>query len=225
MVACKHLRNIVKHETLVFAVRQSSAFATDTFGDQNASNRRWPNHAGWVKLYEFHVAQLSTGPQGQSVAVAGVFPRAGTDRPAARDTAGGEHDRFCRKSVKLTLDTGVSNTAGDPVAFLEQGAHGVFHEDVNAFVDAAFLQRSYDLKTGSVADVSEAWEGVSAKVSLVDEVLWRAVKNSTPLLEFPHTVGGFFGVVLGHLPVRKPLAAFHRVVEVNFPAVPRVGVL
>ena len=73
--------------------------------------------------------------------------------------------------------------------------------------------------------MSEPWEGVSAKVSLVDEVLWRAVKNSTPLLKFPHTVGGFFSVVLGHLPVRQPLAAFHRVVEVNFPAVPWVGVL
>ena len=66
---------------------------------------------------------------------------------------------------------------------------------------------------------------MATEVSLVDQVLGRAVKHGAPLLEFADTVGGFLGVEFGHSPVGEPLAALHRVVEVHFPAVSGVSVL
>ena len=127
--------------------------------------------------------------------------------------------------MEFTVNAGVGNSTSNTVAFLQEASNRVFHEDVNAFVNTAFLQRTDDLEPGCIADVGESREGVAAKVSLVDEVLWRAVKHGAPLFELPNTVGGFLGVEFGHAPVRKPLAALHRVVEVNLPPVSGVGVL
>jgi len=126
--------------------------------------------------------------------------------------------------MEVSINTSVSHTASHPVTFFEEVANGVFHEDVNPFVDAAFLQRADDFEPRGVADVSQTREGVTAEVPLVDQVLWCAVENGAPLFELTHSVGGFFGVVFCHSPVCEPLAALHGVVEVNLPAVSRVGV-
>ena len=157
--------------------------------------------------------------------VAGVFPGARAHGPATRDATGRKDDGFGGESVEITVNTGVGDATRDTVTFLQEASNGVFHENVNAFVDASFLQGSNDFQTRSVANVGEAREGVAAKVSLIDEVLWGAVKHSAPLFEFTNTVRGFFGVEFCHAPVGKPLAALHRVVEVHFPTVSRVGVL
>ena len=66
---------------------------------------------------------------------------------------------------------------------------------------------------------------MSAEVSLIDEVLACAVKHGAPLFQFSDAVGGFLGVVFCHTPVCKPLASFHRVVEMDLPAIPWVCVL
>ncbi len=127
--------------------------------------------------------------------------------------------------MEVALDASVCHTTSDSVPFLQQGTNRVFHEDVNAFVNPTFLQRPDDFQSGSVADVSEAREGVTAKVSLIDEVLWGAVKHSAPLLQFSNTVGRFLCMELSHAPIGQPFASFHGVVEVHLPTVTRIGVL
>ena len=92
-------------------------------------------------------------------------------------------------------------------------------------MDATLLEGADDLEARGVADVGETREGVAAEVSLVDEVLRRAVKHGAPLLEFSNTVRGFLGVEFSHSPVGEPLAALHGVVEVDLPTVSRVSVL
>ena len=127
--------------------------------------------------------------------------------------------------MEVAVNPCVCNTAGHPVALLEEVSNGVFHENVDAFVNAAFLECPNDLETRCVTNVGKAREGVSAEVSLVDEVLRSAVEDGAPLFEFAHSVGCFFGMVFCHFPVGKPLASLHCVVEVNLPPVTRVGVL
>ena len=127
--------------------------------------------------------------------------------------------------MEIPIDTGIGDASSDAVAFLEQMTNGVFHEDINAFVDATFLEGSNEFETRCVAYVGQPWEGVTAKVSLIDEVVWCSVEHSTPLFEFTDSVRGFLGVEFGHSPVSKPLASLHCVVEVDLPTVSRIGIL
>ena len=91
-------------------------------------------------------------------------------------------------------------------------------------MDAALLQGSDDLQTGGIAHVGETGEGVASEVSLVDDLRGRAVEHRTPLLEFPHAVGRLLRVKFSHPPVGEVLAALHRVMEVDLPAVTVVRV-
>ena len=81
--------------------------------------------------------------------------------------------------MEVPIDSSVCDTTSNSVAFFEKVPYGVFHKDVNAFVYASFLQCPNEFKTGCIADVSEAWEGVTSEVSLVDEVLSCAIKNGS----------------------------------------------
>ena len=74
VVTSKHLRDIIEHESLAFGVGEPSAFASNTFGHENASNRWWPNHSSRVELNKFHVAQFCASPEGEGVTVTCVFP-------------------------------------------------------------------------------------------------------------------------------------------------------
>jgi hypothetical protein len=87
------------------------------------------------------------------------------------------------------------------------------------------LHGADDLQAGAVADVREPRIGVAAEVALADPAVLGAVEQGAVGLEFPHPVGGFPGVQLGHPPVVEELAATHGVGEVDLPGVLRVGVL
>ena len=178
-----------------------------------------------MELNKLHVSKFCTGPKSEGMTVAGVFPRARANRPTAGDAARGKNDGFRGEGVEVPFDPGVGNASGDAVPLLEQAADRVFHENVNALVDASLLECPNDFEAGGIADVGKPREGVAAEISLVDEVLGGAIKNSTPLFELSYTVWGFFGVELGHAPVGKPLAALHGVVEMHLPTVTGVGVL
>ena len=103
--------------------------------------------------------------------------------------------------------------------------NGVFHEDVNTFVDTTFLEGPNEFETRRIANVGQPWEGVAAKVSLIDEVVWCSVEHSTPLFEFTDSVWGFLRVEFSHSPVCEPLTSLHGVVEVDFPTVARICIL
>ena len=225
VVAGKHLGNVIEHEAAAFAVGQATTFTSYTLGHEDASHRRRPDHPCGVELNELHVPKFCTGPQGEGVTVTGVFPRARTHRPASGDATGGEDNRLGREGVEVPVNPGVGNASGDAVPLLEQAADRVFHENVNALVDASLLECPNDFEAGGIADVGKPREGVATEISLIDEVLGGAIKDGTPLFEFPDSVRGFFGVELGHAPVGEPFAPLHRVVEVNLPSVSGVSVL
>jgi hypothetical protein len=178
-----------------------------------------------MELNEFHVTKFSTCPQSESMTIACVFPGTGTNAPASCAAASCENDGLCRESVEVTIDTGVGNTASNTIAFFQEMTYGVFHEDVNAFVNASLLECTNDFETSSVTNVRKTWEGVASKVSLIDQEFGCSVEDSTPLFEFSNTIRCFLGMEFSHAPVGKPLASLHSVVEVNLPPITRVSVL
>ena len=225
VVASKHFRHVVKHESATLVVGEATAFTTNALGHEDTSYRRRPDHPSGVELNKLHVSKFCTGPKSEGMTVACVFPRARANRPTAGDAARGKNDRFGGEGVEIPVDPGVGDASGNAVPLLEQAANRVFHEDVNAFVNTSFLERSDDFEAGGIADVGKPREGVATEISLIDEVLGGAIKDGTPLFEFTDPVRGFFGVELGHTPVGEPFAPLHRVVEVNLPSVSGVSVL
>ena len=127
--------------------------------------------------------------------------------------------------MEVSIHACVSDAASDSVAFFEKMPNGVFHEDVNAFVNAALLEGSNQFQTGCIANVSQPWECVASKVSLIDQIVWCSVKHRTPSFEFSNAVWGFLGVELSHPPVSQPFASLHGVMEVNLPSISWVCVL
>lgn len=127
--------------------------------------------------------------------------------------------------MNVTVNTVVSDATRDSVSFFQKTSHGIFHKDINSFMNSTFLKCSDNFEACGVTNVSQAREGVAAEIPLIDEVFWSTVKHSTPLFEFSDPVGGFFGVELSHAPVSKPFTSFHGIVEVNFPTVSWVGIL
>jgi hypothetical protein len=51
----KYWWNVVEHEAATIGVTKYSTITTNRFGNQDAFNAKWPNHAGWMELDEFHV--------------------------------------------------------------------------------------------------------------------------------------------------------------------------
>ena len=74
VIVLEHLRDIIEHEPLPISVRQSPSFPTDSLGDEDPSNRGWPDHSGRVELNELHVTELSSGFEGKGMPVSCVFP-------------------------------------------------------------------------------------------------------------------------------------------------------
>ena len=127
--------------------------------------------------------------------------------------------------MEITVNTGVSNASGHSVTLFQQVSNCVFHENVNTFVNASFLQCPNQFKTGCVTNVGQSWESVSSEVPLVNCVLRCSVKHSAPLFQFSYTVGCFFGMEFCHSPISKPFASLHGVMKVNFPAISGVRIL
>ena len=92
------------------------AFASDAFGDENASDARRPHHSGGVELDELHVDQLGARFVGERMAIARVFPAVARDLVGAADSAGRQHDRLCAKDLESSSLALVPERADDPVA-------------------------------------------------------------------------------------------------------------
>ena len=224
MVTLEHLWDIVEHETVTLAVGQATTFATNTLSDEDTTYRWRPNHTCWVELNEFHVTKFSTCPQSESMAITRVFPGTGTNAPASCATTCCKNDGLCGKGVEVTIDTGVSDATSNTVTLFQEVTYGVFHEDVNAFVNASLLECTDDFEPCSVTNVSESRESMATKVALIDQEFWCSIEDSAPLFEFSDSIWCFLSMEFSHAPVCEPFASFHGVMEVNLPAVSRVGV-
>jgi hypothetical protein len=91
-------------------------------------------------------------------------------------------------------------------------------------VHAAVLQRADHLQASAVADVGQPRIGVAAEIPLQDAAVLGAVEDRAPFFQFADPLGGFLSVELRHPPLVEELAPFHRVAEVDLPAVPRIDV-
>src|SRR5258708_6559356 len=107
------VRDIVEHESAAFAVAQDAAFAADTFGYENAAHADRPDHAGGVKLNEFHVLEFGSGAIRQCQAVPGIFPTVAGDLEGTSDSAGGHHHCLCFPQVESALLAIVSASSGN----------------------------------------------------------------------------------------------------------------
>ena len=54
-------RDVVEHESVTLAVAKHSTLAAYSFGHQNSTNARRPDHAGRMELHVLHVHQVGTG--------------------------------------------------------------------------------------------------------------------------------------------------------------------
>ena len=179
-----HLRDVVEHEPLTLAVAQDSSLTAHTLRDEDALDRRWPDHSSGVELEELHVPHLRSDPVGERVPLSRVFPGTGADRPAAGDAARGEHDRLGVEHVQRAVCTIVGEAAGDAPIAGEQTPDCVLHEHLHSRVDAPLLQGTDQLQAGGVADVRQTRIGVSTEVSLVRQPVGSAIEDRPPLLEF-----------------------------------------
>src|SRR2546423_1244781 len=106
-----------------------------------------------MELDELHVDQRATGPQCQSVSVAGVLPAVRRNRPRAPDATGGEHDGGRGEPDARARLPPIAEGARDLVAIFEQPGDRAFHEHVDAQLDRALLKRPDHLQAGAVTDV------------------------------------------------------------------------
>jgi hypothetical protein len=173
-----------------------------------------------VELEELQVDQLGPGLKSHGQAVAGRLPRVAGELEDLAPAPGGHHHRLGPEDDEAAVFATVSKGARDAsVRVLEQPRHGVFHEDVDAGVDALVLEAADQLQTGPVADVGKPPVAVGPEWPLVDLAICGSVEYGAPALQLQHPVGRLLGEDLGHPPVVDPLAPFYGVGEVGLPAV------
>ena len=213
------LRIVLLHEALAIFVAQDAAFAAHRFGDENSLHSRRPDHSRGMELHEFHVEQFGAGFVRERHAVAGALPGIRSDLPGFSDAAGGDHDGLRLENDEAAALAPVAERARDAVAIFQQARDGAFHENVEAHLHAAILQRANHFEAGAVADVAEALVGVAAERALQNVAVVGAVEKRAPLLEFADAVGRFLRVKLRHAPVVQEFSAAHRVAEMRAPVV------
>src|SRR5438445_3801562 len=144
--------------------------------------------------------------------------------PRLAVAAGCEYDRLGAKDDEASGLTPIRDCACDAIAISEQTDDGALHEDVDALMDAALLQRANHLEPGAIADVREALPGVTTEGALKNSAVSRAVEHRAPVFELADAIGRFLRMKLCHPPVVQELAAFHRVAEMRLPVVLRIDV-
>ncbi len=159
---------------------QHAAFAAHAFGHEHAPDARRPNHAGGMKLDEFHVQQFRAGVIRERNAVAGAFPGIGRDFIRAAQTAGGKHHGLCLENPETAALAVVTERADDAVAVLEQRHDGVFHVDRDALMNAVVLQRANQFQPGAVADVRQPRILVAAEIALRESCRPCVRSNTAP---------------------------------------------
>ena len=218
------LGDIVVHELLTLAVEQSATLAADAFGDQNSLHARRPDHAGGMELDELHVLQFGAGVIGQRMAIAGAFPAIARDLVRLADATRRQDHGLRLEDEETAQLPRVSKGSRNPIAILEQADNGVFHEHIDALMDAMILQRADHLEAGAVADVGQAGIAMAAEVALQDLAIGSAVEDGAPGLQLPNARRRLLGVDLGHAPVVDILSAAHGVGEMDLPVVALVDI-
>src|SRR5260370_18308443 len=66
--------NVVEHEPPAFAIAQDSAFTAHALGDEDAPHTDRPDHAGGIKLTQFHVLTFAPGTRPHAEAAPFIFP-------------------------------------------------------------------------------------------------------------------------------------------------------
>src|ERR1700730_2903222 len=158
------------------------------------------------------------------MSVAGIFPTVARDFVGAANAASREHDRFGAKNSEATTLAFVTTRADNAVAIFEHRKNGVLHVNLDALMNAVVLQRADHLQAGAIADVREPRIFMTAKISLQDAPVFRAIENGAPRFKLAHAIGRFLGVQLGHAPLIDILAAAHGVGEMYFPVVALIDI-
>ncbi len=216
----EHVGHVIEHEPLTVRIAQDPTVATNAFGDEQAAHTERPDHARRVELDALHVDQLGARPQRHGVTVPGTLPRVGREFPRLTGPARGEDDGLGVERDELPGRAPVRHASRDaPVGVVHQFQDLAFHKHVGAHRDNLLLQRSNQFETRAVSDVRESCVAVPAEVALEDLAVLRAVKEGSPLFEFPDTIGGFFRVQLGHAVVVEVLAPTHGVAKMDHPVV------
>ena len=160
------LRIVLLHEALAVLVAKDAALAAHRFGDQKSLHSGRPDHSGGMELHEFHVQQFGARFVRERHAVAGALPGIRSDLPGFSDAAGGDHDGLGLEHDEAPALAPVAERARDAVAVFQQPRDRALHENVEAHLHAAVLQRADHFQAGAVADVAEALEGVAAEGAL-----------------------------------------------------------
>ena len=113
VLLAEHVGDVVEHEALAFRVLQHTTVTANGLGDQDALDRRRPDHAGGVELQELHVDQGTAGAHRESVTVAGVLPRVRRDAVRLADTAGGQDDGCGVEGNEVAGLTEVTHATGN----------------------------------------------------------------------------------------------------------------
>ena len=233
--------DVVEHEATALGVRENSAVTTHRLGDQEALDRRRPDHARGMELDEFHVDQRATDDHRHRVAVTGVLPRVRGDLERLADTAGGNHNsgsvdgHECARWAPVGQHAGgativtlaVHEDLGDRALGEHADAGFVVAELLLVLLlklDDLLLEGADHLQAGAVADMGEARVLMATEVALADLAVGGAVEESAVGLELPDALGRFLGVQLCHAVLVQELAAAHGVAEVDAPAVVLVDV-
>ena len=197
-------------------VQQNAAFAAATFGEQDAVVRQ----TGGMVLDEFHILERRSGAIGQRHAITGLDVAVGGERKHLAATTRRDDDRARLKLLHLPIANfqgGESLTA--PV--LDQQVGGVVLVEA---LDAGILQRS--LKQG-VQDVEPRLVGGepgtldlhAAERAHGDGTIRLAAPRTAPMFQLGQFLGCLVDEILDGVLIAQPVAAAHRVVEVQVEAI------
>src|SRR5438445_9958671 len=89
---------------------------------------------------------------------------------------------------------------------------------------AAVLERANHFQTRAIAYVTKPFVSVAAKRSLQNISVGSPIEKRAPLFQFPHPLGRFLRMYLGHAPVVQELAAAHRVAKMRAPIVRSIDI-
>src|ERR671937_1782436 len=112
--------------------------------------------------------------------VAGVFPTVARDFVGTPDPTSRKHDCFGAENFEAPALAFVAKRANGAAIFLQDRQNHVLHEHVDALMHTVILQSANHLKTGAIAHVGEPWIFVTAKVSLQNASVLRAIENCAP---------------------------------------------
>ena len=156
--------------------------------------------------------------------VAGVFPAVAGDLVGAAYPTGSQDDRLGAKNPEASAFAVVAEGTHHAAIVLQQRDDRALHVHLDALVDAVVLQGADHLQPGAVAHVRQAGILVTAKVSLQDAAVPRAIEQRAPRLQLAHALRRLLGMQFGHAAVVHVLAAAHGIREVHLPVVALVHV-